>query len=51
MVRLYDPDKHIIEVGEDIKVVCRRFLDSGMTPDEVAVHMDISVEFVEACMR
>ena len=43
-------DKHIIQVGENITVVCRRFLDSGMTPDEVAVHMDISVEFVEACL-
>ena len=29
-------DKHIIQVGENITVVCRRFLDSGMTPDEVA---------------
>lgn len=36
VVRLYDPDKHIIEVGENIKVVCRRFLDSGMTPEKVA---------------
>ena len=44
-------DKHIIQVGENITVVCRRFLDSGMTPDEVAVHMDISVEFVKAYMR
>ena len=43
-------DKHIIQVGENITVVCRRFLDSGMTPDEVAVHMDISVEFVETCL-
>ena len=29
----FNPDKHIIEVGENMKVVCRRFLDSGMTPD------------------
>lgn len=50
VVRLYDPDKHIIEVGENIKVVCRRFLDSGMTVDEVAGRMDVPVEFVEACM-
>ena len=33
-----------------MKVVCRRFLDSGMTPDEAAEHMDVSVEFVEACL-
>ena len=41
MVRLYYPDKHIIEVGENIKVVCKRFLDSSMTPDEVAERMDV----------
>ena len=41
VVRLYYPDKHIIEVGENIKVVCKRFLDSSMTPDEVAERMDV----------
>lgn len=51
VVRLYDPDKHIIEVGENIKVVCKRFLDRDMTPGEVAVRMDVPVEFVETCMR
>ena len=44
-------DKHIIEVGENIKVICRRFLDNGMTPDEVAERMYVPVEFVRACMR
>ncbi len=29
VVRFYDPDRHIIEVGENMKAVCRRFLDSG----------------------
>jgi len=32
VVRFYDPDKRIIEVGENIKAVCRRFLSSGMRP-------------------
>ena len=26
VVRFYDPDKHIIEVGENMKIVCKRFL-------------------------
>lgn len=51
VVRLYDPDKHIIEVDENKKMVCRRFLDSGMTPEEAAVRMDVPMKFVEACMR
>ena len=44
-------DKHIIQGGENITVVCRRFLDSGMTPDEVAGHIDVPVEFIRECMK
>ncbi|MGN0570052.1 MAG: VOC family protein [Candidatus Fimenecus sp.] len=51
VVRFYDPDKHIIEVGENIKTVCKRFLDSGMTPQQVAERMDVPMKFVSACMR
>lgn len=51
VVRFYDPDKHIIEVGENIKTVCKRFLDSGMTPQQVAERMDVPLKFVNACMR
>ena len=51
VVRFYDPDKHIIEVGEDIKMVCRRFLDSGMSVEAVAKRMDVPVQFVNACNR
>ena len=49
VVRFYDPDRHIIEVGENIKTVTRRFLDSGMTADEVAVRMDVPLKFVQSC--
>lgn len=51
VVRFYDPDRHIIEVGENMKTVCRRFLDSGMTPDQVAKRMDVPIKYVNACMR
>lgn len=50
-VRFYDPDKHIIEVGENIKVVCKRFLHSGMTIEQTAERMDVPVKFVKACNR
>ena len=49
--RFYDPDRHIIEVGENMKFVCRRFLDSGMTEEEVAVRMDVPLKFVQACKK
>ena len=51
VVRFYDPDRHIVEVGENIKSVCRRFLDSGMTPEQVSERMDVPVKFVIGCMR
>ncbi|MBQ8144418.1 MAG: VOC family protein [Butyricicoccus sp.] len=51
VVRFYDPDHHIIEVGENIKMVCRRFLDSGMSPEETAKRMDVPIKFVNECMR
>ena len=51
VVRFYDPDYHIIEVGENMKDVCRRFSDSGMTPEEIAERMDIPLKAVKAYMR
>lgn len=47
VVRFYDPDRHIIEVGENIASVCKRFLESGMTKEQVAERMDVPVQFVE----
>lgn len=49
-VRFYDPDKHIIEVGENLQSVCKRFLDSGMTAEEVAKRMDVPIRFVNSCI-
>ena len=51
VVRLYDPDLHVVEVGENLKSVCKRFLDSGMTVEEVAKRMGVSAQFVRACNR
>ncbi|MBE5748053.1 MAG: glyoxalase [Clostridiales bacterium] len=50
VVRIYDPDRHIIEIGENIKTVCKRFLNSGMTPEQVAQRMDVPIKFVNSCM-
>ena len=45
-IRFYDPDGHIIEVGENINAVAQRFADSGMTTAEIAVRMDVREEYV-----
>ena len=50
-VRFYDPDGHIIEVGESLKAVCRRFLDSGMTREQIAARMDVPIKLVNGCLR
>lgn len=51
VVRIYDPDRHILEIGENMKTVCRRFLDSGMTHEETARRMDVPIKFVKACCK
>ena len=42
--RLYDPDRHVIEVGEAISDVCCRFRDSGLDEEGIARRMDVPVE-------
>lgn len=51
VVRFYDPDRHIIEVGEKIDAVILRFVEQGLSPEETAVRMDIPVNFVTACLK
>lgn len=46
-VRFYDPDHHIIEVAEDLVMVMKRFADSGMSFEEIAVRMDVPVSYIE----
>ena len=51
VVRFFDPDCHIIEVGEPLSAVCKRFLDSGMTPEQIAVRMEIPLKMVQRFLR
>lgn len=51
VIRFYDLDGHLIEVGEDMKMVVQRFLDTGMTLEEVSVRMDVSVEDLWKLLR
>lgn len=41
VVRFYDPDRHIIEVGEAMSAVTRRFYERGMAPQQIARRMDV----------
>lgn len=50
-VRFYDPDDHIIEVGENMKRVIGRFLASGLSMEETSRRMDVSVADLETLLR
>lgn len=51
VVRFYDPDGHIIEVGEHMGDVARRFLGEGMTREEAAKRMEIPQEMLDAFLK
>ena len=51
VVRLYDPDGHIIEVAEKLNAVVARFREQGLSVEETAVRMDVAVDFVTACLN
>ena len=44
VIRFYDLDGHIIEVGESMKIVIQRFLSTGMTMEEISRKMDAPIE-------
>lgn len=50
-VRFYDLDGHIIEVGETMKMVVKRFLDSGLSMEETSKCMDVSVSDLETLLN
>lgn len=46
-IRIYDPDNHIVEIAEDMGVVIKRFLNQGMTPEEVSQRTMYPLEVVK----
>ncbi len=50
VVRFYDPDRHVIEVGESMASVFRRFLSQGLSIEETAARTQHPVEFVRQCL-
>lgn len=47
VVRIFDPDGHVIEIGETMEAVARRFLASGMSPRETAEKTQMLLSEVE----
>lgn len=47
IVRFYDPDFHIIEVGEPMDAVIKRLFESGMTVEQVSEKSQYPIEYVK----
>ena len=46
-IRVYDPDKHIVEIAEDMNTVIRRFFSQGMPAEEVSERTMYPLELVK----
>jgi len=46
VIRFYDLDDHLIEVGETMKSVVERFLSQGKTIEEIALKMDVNTDAI-----
>jgi len=51
VIRFYDPDMHIIEVGESMETVVKRFISQGLSIEETAERTQHPIEFVKSCFQ
>lgn len=49
-VRFYDPDGHVVEVGESLCATAKRLLAGGLSKDEAARRMDVSPEYFRSLL-
>lgn len=50
VVRIYDPDGHMIEVGESMGVIARRFRAEGRPTEEIARLMHAPLSYIESLL-
>lgn len=51
VLRLYDPDSHVVEVGESMKTVIKRYLLNGCSVEEAMQKSMYPEEYVKMCKR
>ncbi len=51
VARFYDPDGHIIEIGESLESVIVRFFKNGTGVEEISVKTGLSADFVQTALR
>ena len=50
-VRFYDADHHIIEVAENIVMVTKKFISSGLTIEQTAKRMDVDIDYIKTILE
>ena len=48
VLRVHDPDGHVVELGEPMPIVIHRFLNEGLSCEEVAERTSMPLEIVKA---
>ncbi len=51
VMRLYDPDRHIIEVAESLEHLCFRLAQEGLSLAEIGRISNMGIEFAEKSIR
>ena len=51
VLRIYDPDKHIVEVGEDMGVMVRRMHSEGLTKEQISEKTFMPPEAIDHFMK
>ncbi|MGE5653209.1 MAG: VOC family protein [Bacillota bacterium] len=51
VIRFYDPDGHVVEVGEPMWLVIRRLAESGLSHEDVAKQSLMPLEVVKQILR
>ena len=51
VIRFFDPDDHIIEVGEKLSAVAKRFSLSGMSIEDIAKRMGIPLFIAKSLIK
>jgi catechol 2,3-dioxygenase-like lactoylglutathione lyase family enzyme len=46
-IRFYDPDNHIIEVAESLESLVKKFIDEGMSEEDISERTGLPVEVVQ----
>lgn len=48
VVRIYDPDYHIIEIGESMEVIAKRYFEDGYSIEEISKIIQSPIDYVKS---